>query len=157
MDAQEKKVVVVYYVKYKPNGRPLIDGQKPFRAGRHGEFAGEEGEEHQALAEAEAAVVKCKRYFNEVKTLKIRSDQDDDDFLHGRNDYTTEQRDEFDVKTNEIVHVWIDEWRGGKLVKNGDPTCEPKSNVQTEHSGTSLPESKSPNASTESGRQKAVA
>lgn len=165
----EKKATVEFRVNYKWNGSALIDGQTPncdqkksktpIARGRFASFQAEEGEEDNSREDAAAAVKKCKDFFNTVRKLKIYQDVDEDrdEFLQERKSFEPDRKDEIEVTTNEIVHVWIDEWRDGKQVVNGDPTCAQESNAATEVSDTSSTETKSPKPSTGKTRQVAVA
>lgn len=160
--AEVKKITVSFRVMYKWNGKPLVEGQQPncdqkkykqpILPGRHAEFEAEEGEEENARMEADAAAEECRKHFNLVKKLKVYRDEDDEkdlDFDRPRSDYSKDRREEVEVMVNEIVNVWVNEYRGGELVKNGEPICEPASSVETAASATSSAAPKSPSISTE--------
>lgn len=123
--SEENKTKVVLIVRYKSNGvDPSGWHNSPIKPGIAGRFTCDDVEEEGALAEAEklakAAVVKCKKFFNERTTVKVEHEDEDGELLEKPKEVKT-------IVTKEVVHVWIDRYEDGRRVHNGDPTCDRQS------------------------------
>ncbi len=142
-----KRSIIRYIVRYRSNGvtsKPKHN-RNEVKPGIAGDFRAEEGDHDGAYQDALAAVEKAKKYFNENDTVETIINPE------GGMNEAKEVRHKDPL---EIIDIWVDKYRDGKLIESGDKKkCQGLESQGTEEIGTSSAEEKSPPTNTTESRK----